>query len=48
MKKSRYWCFAFTSLHVKIINKKYNNKQQQKKNNGKQVNKNTTNATGYI
>ena len=24
--KSRYWCFAITSLNIKIINKSYKNK----------------------
>ena len=29
MEKSRYWCFAFTSLKVKGINKSYRNKAIQ-------------------
>ena len=26
MKKSRYWCFAFTLFNTKIVNKSYKNK----------------------
>ena len=41
--ESSYWCFAFTSLNMKSINKA--SYKHQYKTNGKQVNKNTTTNT---
>ena len=44
MGKSRYWCYAFTSFNIKIINKNIPINTSIK--NGKQVYKNTaTNIT---